>query len=74
MESWDHVNARVAVTTGALLDYVAGEVWRGPRWMTDHGLEWLARLFIEPRRLWRRYLVGNPLFLWRVLKEQVGRR
>lgn len=73
MENWDQVNARVAVTTGALLDYVAGEVWRGPRWMTDHGLEWLARLFVEPRRLWRRYLIGNPLFLWRVLKEQVRR-
>jgi len=40
--------------------------------MTDHGLEWLGRLIIEPRRLWRRYLIGNPLFLWRVLKQRLG--
>jgi len=38
--------------------------------LTDNGFEWLARLFVEPRRLWRRYLVGNPLFLVRVLKQQ----
>jgi N-acetylglucosaminyldiphosphoundecaprenol N-acetyl-beta-D-mannosaminyltransferase len=42
--------------------------------MTDHGLEWLGRLIIEPRRLWWRYLVGNPLFLWRVLKQQIALR
>jgi N-acetylglucosaminyldiphosphoundecaprenol N-acetyl-beta-D-mannosaminyltransferase len=40
--------------------------------MTDHGLEWLGRFLIEPRRLWRRYLIGNPLFLWRVLKQRLG--
>ena len=39
--------------------------------MTDNGLEWLGRLLIEPRRPWRRYLVNNPLFLWRVLKQLV---
>jgi hypothetical protein len=38
--------------------------------MTVHGLEWLGRLIIEPRRLWRRTLIGNPLFLWRVVKQQ----
>jgi hypothetical protein len=41
-----------------------------PPWRTDHGQEWLGRLIIEPRRLWRRYLIGNPLFLWRVLKQR----
>jgi len=40
--------------------------------MTDNGLEWLGRLLIEPRRLWKRYLIGNPLFLWRVLKQRLG--
>ncbi|MCP4541880.1 MAG: hypothetical protein GY832_32525 [Chloroflexi bacterium] len=40
--------------------------------MTDHGLEWLGRLIIDPRRLWRRYLIGNPLFLWRVVKQRLG--
>jgi len=40
--------------------------------MTSHDLEWLAWLIIEPRRLWRRYLIGNPLLLWRVLKQRLG--
>ena len=48
-----------------------------PRWMTTrlvpHGLEWLGRFLIEPpRRLWKRYIIGNPLFLWRVLKQRLG--
>jgi len=50
----------------------AGATPRGPRWMTDHELEWLARLLIEPRRLWRRYVLGNPLFEWRVFKQRMG--
>jgi N-acetylglucosaminyldiphosphoundecaprenol N-acetyl-beta-D-mannosaminyltransferase len=73
-ENWNHIAAQVALPVGAALDYVAGEVRRGPRWMTDNGFEWLARLFIEPRRLWRRYLVGNPLFFGRVLQERWRRR
>ena len=40
--------------------------------MTDHGLEWLARLVIEPKRLWKRYLIGNPVFLWRIILERFG--
>jgi N-acetylglucosaminyldiphosphoundecaprenol N-acetyl-beta-D-mannosaminyltransferase len=71
-ENWPHLNAHVALTGGAVFDYIAGEVRRGPRWMTDNGLEWLARLVIEPRRLWQRYLVGNPLFLWRVLRHRIA--
>jgi N-acetylglucosaminyldiphosphoundecaprenol N-acetyl-beta-D-mannosaminyltransferase len=72
-ENWLCLNARVALTAGAAFDYLAGEVRRAPAWMTDHGLEWLGRLLIEPRRLWRRYLVGNPLFLWRVLLQRQER-
>jgi N-acetylglucosaminyldiphosphoundecaprenol N-acetyl-beta-D-mannosaminyltransferase len=41
--------------------------------LTDHGLESVARLMVEPRRMWRRYVVGNPLFLLRVLKQRLGR-
>ena len=40
--------------------------------MTDHGLEWLGRLIIEPRRLWKRYLIGNPLFILRVLRQRMA--
>jgi N-acetylglucosaminyldiphosphoundecaprenol N-acetyl-beta-D-mannosaminyltransferase len=72
MENWDRVQVNVALTGGAVFDYLSGELHRAPRWMTDHGLEWLGRLIIEPGRLWRRYLIGNPLFLWRVLKQRLG--
>jgi N-acetylglucosaminyldiphosphoundecaprenol N-acetyl-beta-D-mannosaminyltransferase len=65
------LDAPVCWTVGALFDYVAGEVPRGPRWMLDHGLEWLYRLYIEPRRLGKRYLIGNPLFLLRVLRQRI---
>jgi N-acetylglucosaminyldiphosphoundecaprenol N-acetyl-beta-D-mannosaminyltransferase len=72
MENWDRIEANVALTGGAVFDYISGELQRAPRWMTENGLEWLGRLLIEPRRLWRRYLIGNPLFLWRVLKQRLG--
>jgi N-acetylglucosaminyldiphosphoundecaprenol N-acetyl-beta-D-mannosaminyltransferase len=71
MENWDRIEVNVALTGGAVFDYVSGELRRAPGWMTNHGLEWLGRLLIEPRRLWRRYLVGNPVFIWRVLKQKL---
>jgi N-acetylglucosaminyldiphosphoundecaprenol N-acetyl-beta-D-mannosaminyltransferase len=72
-ENWHHINACVGLTGGAVFDYVSGEVQRAPRWMTDNGLEWLGRMFVEPRRLWKRYIVGNPVFLARVLRERFRR-
>lgn len=71
-ENWDHLNVNVAITLGAIFDYISGELRRGPRILVDNGLESVARLAIEPRRLWRRYVVGNPLFLLRVLKQRFG--
>ncbi len=71
MQNWRQIDARVALTGGAVFDYVSGELRRGPRLLTDNGFEWLARLLIEPGRLWRRYVIGNPLFLWRVLKQRL---
>ena len=53
------------------MDYVAGAIPRGPAWMTDHSLEWLARLVVEQRRLWLRYLLGLPLLLARSLAYRV---
>jgi len=70
--NWDRLDVNVTFTGGAVFDYVAGDVRRGPRWMRDHGMEWLARLLLEPRRLARRYVVGNPLFLFRVIKQRLG--
>ena len=72
MENWNHLEAKVFLPVGALFDYLAGEFPRAPHWMTDHGLEWVGRLIVEPRRLWRRYLIGNPRFLWLVLKQRLG--
>jgi N-acetylglucosaminyldiphosphoundecaprenol N-acetyl-beta-D-mannosaminyltransferase len=72
MQNRERLDVGVALTCGAVFDYVSGRLVRGPRLLTDNGFEWLARLFIEPRRLWRRYLIGNPLFVWRVLRERLG--
>jgi N-acetylglucosaminyldiphosphoundecaprenol N-acetyl-beta-D-mannosaminyltransferase len=71
MRNWKHLDAHVALTGGAVFDYVSGELKRGPRVLTDNGFEWLARLLIEPGRLWRRYVIGNPLFLLRVLRQRL---
>jgi N-acetylglucosaminyldiphosphoundecaprenol N-acetyl-beta-D-mannosaminyltransferase len=70
MENWPRLDARLAITCGALFEYLAGDLQRGPAWMTQHYLEWLARLLISPRRYWRRYLRDNPLFLYRILKQR----
>jgi N-acetylglucosaminyldiphosphoundecaprenol N-acetyl-beta-D-mannosaminyltransferase len=60
------LDADVVWTVGALFDYVSGRVPRAPAWLADNGLEWIFRLAIEPQRMWRRYLLGNPVFLSRV--------
>lgn len=73
-ENIERLDVAVAMPVGAMLDYVAGNVPRAPRWLTDRGLEWLARLAIEPRRLWRRYLIGNPRFLLRVIEARIAGR
>ena len=66
----EYIEAKVFLPLGACLDFYTGAVYRGPRWMTNCGLEWLARLLTEPQRLWERYVIGNPLFLYRVLQER----
>ncbi len=56
----------VIICGGAIIDFLAHRVSRAPQWMRQLGLEWLYRLFLEPRRLFRRYVVGNALFLFRI--------
>jgi exopolysaccharide biosynthesis WecB/TagA/CpsF family protein len=63
--------ARLGVGVGAYLDFQIGEVPRAPAWMNRIGIEWVHRLLQEPRRMWRRYLIGNPLFVARVLRSRV---
>jgi N-acetylglucosaminyldiphosphoundecaprenol N-acetyl-beta-D-mannosaminyltransferase len=70
MENRHDLDVGVALTGGAVFDYASGRLRRGPRLLTENGLEWLTRLIVEPRRLWRRYLLGNPLFLARVLAQR----
>lgn len=62
------INA-VMIGVGAAFDYHAGSIRRAPLWMQNIGLEWLHRLFSEPRRLWKRYLVTNTLFVYGVAKQ-----
>lgn len=67
--------APVVLCVGAAFDFVSGAVARAPAWMQRAGLEWLYRLRAEPTRLWRRYLVGNPRFVWGVTRDVLsGRR
>lgn len=60
------------VCGGAIIDFIGGKTSRAPRWMRGAGLEWLFRLAVEPRRLFKRYVIGNPLFIARALKMAVG--
>jgi exopolysaccharide biosynthesis WecB/TagA/CpsF family protein len=62
--------ARLGIGVGAYFDFMTGNVQRSPAWMNRMGLEWVHRLALEPKRLWRRYLVGNPAFIGRVLKQR----
>src|SRR3954469_14266318 len=66
----DRVEAPVVWTVGALFDYLSGRTPRAPHLIADNGFEWIFRLAVEPRRMWRRYLLGNPAFLYRVLQER----
>jgi N-acetylglucosaminyldiphosphoundecaprenol N-acetyl-beta-D-mannosaminyltransferase len=76
-ERWMHQHrsklaAPVLIGVGAAFDFHAGLKKQAPRWMQRSGLEWSFRLMTEPRRLWRRYLTNNPLFVIRVLLQATG--
>jgi N-acetylglucosaminyldiphosphoundecaprenol N-acetyl-beta-D-mannosaminyltransferase len=66
------LHAPVLIGVGAAFDFHSGNVPQAPRWMQRSGLEWLFRLASDPRRLWRRYLVDNPWFLWAVALQRLG--
>jgi N-acetylglucosaminyldiphosphoundecaprenol N-acetyl-beta-D-mannosaminyltransferase len=70
----DRLECSVLWSVGALFDFVSGRVPRAPASLADNGLEWIFRLAIEPQRMWRRYLVGNPVFLSRVVAQARQRR
>jgi N-acetylglucosaminyldiphosphoundecaprenol N-acetyl-beta-D-mannosaminyltransferase len=61
------LSVSVLLTVGAAMDYLSGTTKRAPQWATNRGLEWLGRLLIEPRRLWRRYVIGLPILMSRAV-------
>ena len=63
----EQLNCRLAIGVGGLFDFASGRIKRAPLWMRKVKLEWLYRLYQEPIRLFKRYVLGNPLFLWRVI-------
>jgi N-acetylglucosaminyldiphosphoundecaprenol N-acetyl-beta-D-mannosaminyltransferase len=73
-EHRDRITAPVLIGVGAAFDFHAGLKHQAPGWMQRNGLEWLFRLCQEPRRLWRRYLRNNPLFVWHVILQSLGIR
>ena len=59
-------------TIGAVSDFFAGNIRRAPLWWQKHGMEWLYRLIKEPKRMWKRYIIGNTLFLGYLVKEKIS--
>ena len=71
-QNWSRLNIHCHVgTIGAVFNFYAGTVQRAPQWWQNHGLEWLYRLLKEPRRMWRRYILGNTKFLYYIAKEKI---
>ena len=68
-ENRESINAPVLMGVGGLFDFFSGRISRSPKLLQDLGLEWIWRLLQEPQRMWRRYILGNPLFLYRVWKQ-----
>jgi exopolysaccharide biosynthesis WecB/TagA/CpsF family protein len=66
--------ARLGVGVGAFFDFQAGTIPRAPDWMNRAGLEWVHRLAVEPKRMWRRYVMGNPMFVARVARQRLTQR
>ena len=74
-QHWKELDIHCHVgTIGAVFDFYAGTAKRAPLWWQKHSMEWLYRLLFEPKRMWRRYVIGIPLFLWNILKEKIGKK
>jgi len=64
--------ATVGIGVGGVFDFYSGRIPRAPLWLREIGGEWVWRLLQEPHRMWRRYLVGNAVFIWRIVRERWG--
>ena len=67
-----YLNVPISVGIGVSFELVSNMVRRSPVWMQKAGLEWLFRLLVEPQRLWKRYVLGNPILIWLVIKQRLG--
>lgn len=67
------LEAGLIMGVGGLFDFYSGRIRRAPRWMREVGLEWFYRFMQEPGRMWRRYFIGNFLFLFRLLRWKMNR-
>lgn len=67
-QNFNRLDARLICCVGAVFDFYAGTIRRAPGWMIHAGLEWLYRLMREPRRMWKRNIIGNPIFIANIIK------
>ena len=70
----DQSGAKICIGVGGLLDFYSGRIPRAPVWIRELGMEWFYRFWQEPRRMWRRYFVGNAVFLYRLVEERLHTR
>lgn len=68
----DIIRVPLIFSVGGTFDFVSGRIKRAPRWMQKIGLEWFWRLYQEPKRLWRRYLINDMPFFWLILKQRLS--
>lgn len=66
-DNFDKINCRIAIGVGGLFDFYSGNIKRAPAWMREIGMEWFFRFLMEPKRMFNRYFIGNPVFIFRVL-------
>ena len=59
---------QILMGVGGLFDFFSGNIPRAPKWMREMGFEWIFRLLQEPKRMWKRYIIGNPVFIFRVFR------
>ena len=72
MAAYQNLPVKLMVGVGAAFDLLSGNLEEAPDWTKRAGLQWLYRLYKEPRRLWRRYLWNNPRFIWYTLLQSIG--
>jgi N-acetylglucosaminyldiphosphoundecaprenol N-acetyl-beta-D-mannosaminyltransferase len=70
---FERISAKHICSIGAVFDFYAGTISRAPQWMINLGLEWFYRFIREPKRMWRRYLLGNTIFLYNLVSQKIIR-